>query len=128
MAVPTLLDPRAYAGGRVAYDSVAALSFTRPAYLQILAVDLTLLVVISAIYAVIFRPFEQIIPTVGGVILGVWGVRSLLVGGYPPDSTGVDLVLEAAVFLVLLIVGARSALFMWPRTHFGAGRAQPPAP
>lgn len=122
MAPPKLLDPRRYDSRGVTYESVAAVSFSRPAYLQIMTLDLTLLIVIAAIYGVVFRPFTQIIPTVGGIVLGVWGVRSLVVGGYPPDSTGVDLVLEAAIFLVLLVVGIRSVMFMWPRTHFARPR------
>jgi hypothetical protein len=126
MGTPRLVDPERYDAQGADYDTVAAIGFSRPAYLQILAVDLTLLIVIAAIYGVIFRPFTQIIPTVGGTVLGVWGVRSLLVGSYPPDSTGVDLVLEAAVFLVLLLVGVRSVLFMWPNTHFARNRGLEP--
>lgn len=118
MSTPKLLDAHAYNTRGATYETVARVSFSRPAYLQILTLDLTMLIVISAIYGVIFRPFTQIIPTVGGIVLGVWGVRSLLVGSYPADSTSVDLVLEAAIFLVLLVVGFRSIRFMWPKTHF----------
>ncbi|HEY1761815.1 MAG TPA: hypothetical protein VGG17_04390 [Acidimicrobiales bacterium] len=73
----------------------------------------------AASHGVFFRPFTQIIPRVGGLVLGVWGVRSLLVGSYPPGSTGVDLVLEAAILLRLLAVGVRAVLIMWPRTPLG---------
>jgi hypothetical protein len=119
MAAPTLVRPSAYRTTGVTYDSITALDFSRPLYLQILTVLLTLLIVLAASYGVLFRPFTQIIPTVGALVLGVWGVRSLLVGSYPPDSTGVDLVLEAAILLLLLAVGVRSLFFMWPRTHWG---------
>jgi hypothetical protein len=119
MAAPTSVKPAAYDTTGVAYDSITTLRFSRPLYLQILTVLLTLLIVLAASYGVLFRPFTQIIPTVGALVLGVWGVRSLLVGSYPPDSTGVDLVLEAAILLLLLAVGVRSLLFMWPRTHWG---------
>jgi hypothetical protein len=54
-------------------------------------------------------------------VLGVWGVRSLLVGDYPPDSTGVDLVLEAAILLLLLGVGVRAVIYMLPRSHLKRG-------
>jgi hypothetical protein len=103
---------------RVTYDSLTALDFSRPTYLQILTALLTMLIVLAAAYGVLFRPFTQIIPTIGGLVLGVWGVRSLLVGSYPPDSTGVDLVLEGAILLLLLAVGIRSVVFMWPHTQF----------
>jgi hypothetical protein len=119
LAAPASLQPATYRTTGVAYDSVTELNFSRPLYLQILTVLLTLLIVLAAAYGVLFRPFTQIIPTVGGLVLGVWGVRSLLVGSYPPDSTGVDLVLEAAILLLLLAVGVRAVVFMWPRTHLG---------
>jgi hypothetical protein len=119
LAAPTSALPATYRATGVRYDSVTTLNFTRPLYLQILTVLLTLLIVLAAAYGVLFRPFTQIIPTVGGVVLGVWGVRSLLVGSYPPDSTGVDLVLEAAILLLLLAVGVRAVFFMWPRTLLG---------
>lgn len=117
LAAPASLQPATYRTTGVNYDSVTTLNFSRPLYLQILTVLLTLLIVLAAAYGVLFRPFTQIIPTVGGLVLGVWGVRSLLVGSYPPDSTGVDLVLEAAILLLLLAVGVRAVFFMWPRTH-----------
>jgi hypothetical protein len=125
LATPKSFEPSSYDTQGVVYDSVASLRLSRPTYLQILTLDITILIVISAIYGVLFRPFTQIIPTVGGIVLGVWGVRSLLVGSYPPDSTGVDLVLESAIFLILLMVAVRSVRFMWPNTHFG--RSAPPA-
>lgn len=119
MGAPTSVEPAAYHTTGVTYDSITTMRFSRPLYLQILTVLLTLLIVLAASYGVLFRPFTQIIPTVGALVLGVWGVRSLLVGSYPPDSTGVDLVLEAAILLLLLAVGVRSVFFMWPRTHWG---------
>jgi energy-coupling factor transporter transmembrane protein EcfT len=103
------------------YDVVVALNFFRPVYLQILTVLLTLLIVLAASYGVLLRPFTQIVPTVGALVLGVWGVRSLLVGAYPPDSTGVDLGLEGAILLLLFTVASRAALFMLPRAHLGRG-------
>jgi hypothetical protein len=119
LATPKLLQPAQFDTTGVVYDSVVALNFFRPAYLRILTALLTLLIVLAAGYGVLFRPFTQIIPTVGALVLGVWGVRSLLVGSYPPDSTGVDLVLEAAIFLILLAVAVRAVLFMWPHALLG---------
>jgi len=125
LATPHRLSPARYDAPGATYDSVTTLNFYRPAYLRILTVLLTLLIVLAAAYGVLFRPFTQIIPTVGGLVLGVWGVRSLLVGSYPPDSTGVDLVLEAAILLLLVAVAVRAAIFAWPRTLLG--RAAPSA-
>jgi hypothetical protein len=123
MAVPKLLHPGQYDTTGVTYDVVAALNLYRPAYLRILTVLLTLLIVLAAAYGVLFRPFTQIVPTVGASVLGVWGVRSLLVGSYPPDSTGVDLVLESAILLLLLTIALRAVAYMWPRSHLKRSRA-----
>lgn len=117
LAVPISVRPQKYRTTEVAYDSLTALNFSRPICLQILTVLLTMLIVLAAAYGVLFRPFTQIIPTVGGIVLGVWGIRSLLVGSYPPDSTSVDLVLEASILLLLLVVGVRAVVFMWPHSH-----------
>jgi hypothetical protein len=117
LAAPTSVAPEKYRSTGVSYDSLTSLNFSRPIYLQILTVLLTMLIVLAAAYGLLIRPFTQIIPTVGGLVLGVWGVRSLLVGDYPPDSTGVDLVLEAAILLLLLGVGVRAVIFMLPRSH-----------
>jgi hypothetical protein len=132
MAAPKLLRTGQYDTAGVTYDSVAALDLYRPAYLRILTVLLTLLIVLAAAYGVLFRPFTQIVPTVGASVLGVWGVRSLFVGSYPPDSTGVDLVLESAILLLLLIIAFRAVVYMWPRSELGRrrariGRAEPEA-
>lgn len=121
-APPRFLKPAQYDVVGASYDSVSGISFYRPAYLRILTVLLTLLIVLATAYGVFIRPFTQIIPTVGGLVLGVWGVRSLLVGSYPPDSTGVDLVLEASILLLLLAVTARATHFMWPKS--GDARAK----
>ena len=116
-APPKFLKPAQYDVVGASYDSVTGIDFYRPSYLRILTVLLTLLIVLATAYGVFIRPFTQIIPTVGGLVLGVWGVRSLLVGGYPPDSTGVDLVLEASILLLLLAVTARAISYMWPKSR-----------
>jgi hypothetical protein len=89
------------------YAAVATMDLSRPLYLQLLTVLLVLFVTIAALYGVVFRPFDQIVLTVGGIVLGVWGVRSLLVGSYPADSTAVDLVLSAVILMLLFIIAVR---------------------
>lgn len=51
----------------------------------------------------------------GVVVLGVWGVRTLLVGSYPPDSTAVDLILIFLILMLLMILTVRGLLLMWRR-------------
>ncbi|MBW4077973.1 MAG: hypothetical protein HIU84_05590 [Acidobacteria bacterium] len=48
--------------------------------------------------------------------------RLLLVGSYPPDSTGVDLVLEGSILLLLLTVAVRAVAFMMPRAYLSVMR------
>jgi hypothetical protein len=122
LAAPAVRTAARYDTTGVEYESVTTLTFFRPAYLRILTVLLTLLIVLAAAYGVLIRPFTQIIPTVGGLVLGVWGIRSLLVGSYPPDSTGVDLVLETAILLLLFAVAVRAVSFMRSRSLLGRGR------
>jgi hypothetical protein len=110
---PVTVKPLAYDTGGVSYDAVISLTFSRPTYLWIVTVLLILLIMLAEAYAVLLRPFDQIIPTIGGLVLGVWGVRSLLVGSYPPDSTGVDLVLEGTILFLLLVFAVRAAHYMW---------------
>ncbi len=117
LGAPRILSAHEYDSTGATYDAVVSLDFSRPLYLRIMTVLLTLLIVLAAAYGVLFRPFTQIVPTVGALVLGVWGVRSLLVGSYPPDSTGVDLVLEGSILLLLLTVAVRAVAFMAPRAH-----------
>jgi hypothetical protein len=113
LSQPVTSVPRGYDTTGLSYDAVVSLTFHRPTYLWIVTVLLILLIMLAEAYAVLLRPFDQIIPTIGGLVLGVWGVRSLLVGSYPPDSTGVDLVLEATILLLLLVFAIRAAHYMW---------------
>lgn len=128
-----MVRPTGYNARGTPYDTVTNLVLYRPVYLRVLAVLLTLLVVLAGAYGVLMRPFNQIIPTVGGLVLGIWGVRSLLVGSYPPDSTGVDLVLETAILLLLVVIAVRAVQYMWPRASLwpskrGQGGAGLPGP
>lgn len=106
------------------YAVVGRLNLSRPLYLQLLTVLLVLFVTIAALYGVVFRPFDQIVLTVGGIVLGVWGVRSLLVGSYPADSTAVDLVLSAVILMLLFIIAVRGLVQLHHRMS-GAGPTAP---
>ncbi|HEV2368812.1 MAG TPA: hypothetical protein VGR90_02990 [Acidimicrobiales bacterium] len=107
------------------YAVVAAMDLSRPLYLQLLTVLLVLLVTVAALYGVLFRPFDQIVLTVGGIVLGVWGVRSLLVGSYPADSTAVDLVLSAVILMLLLVIAVRGLVQLYGRMTNGRAPAPP---
>lgn len=102
-----------YVGAQIAV--AGRLDLSRPLYLQALTVLLVLFMGIAGVYSVVARAFKEVIGTVGVVVLGVWGVRTLLVGSYPPDSTAVDLLLIFLTLVLLLIVMGRGLLVMWRR-------------
>ena len=118
MARPHLLD--IHRATDADYAVVATMDLSRPLYLQLLTVMLVLFVTVAALYGVVFRPFDQIVLTVGGIVLGVWGVRSLLVGSYPADSTAVDLVLSSVILMLLLVIAVRGLAQLHQR--LGASR------
>ena len=108
------------AGAQVALAATVDLS--RPLYLQALTVLIIVFIAIAGIYSVVTRAFKEVIGTVGVVVLGVWGVRTLLVGGYPPDSTAVDLVLIFLILVLLMILMIRGLALMHARV---TGRVSP---
>jgi hypothetical protein len=115
-----------YVGARVAL--AVKIGLTRPLYLQVLTILTVLFMAVAGIYSVTTRAFKEVIGTVGVVVLGVWGVRTLLVGNYPPDSTAVDLVLSFLILMILIVVMVRGLHHMWGRIgsaheSIGAGEA-----
>lgn len=82
------------------YAYAGAIDLVRPIYLRIIVV-LTILLIAAALYAMLMRPFDQSIINAGGLILGVWGVRSMLLGSYPADATAVDIVLTTVIIVLL---------------------------
>ena len=91
------------------------IGLTRPLYLQTLTILIVMFMAVAGVYSVATRAFKEVIGTVGVVVLGVWGVRTLLVGNYPPDSTAVDLVLSFLILMILIVVMVRGLLLMWGR-------------
>ena len=95
------------------------LDFSRPFYLQALATLLIVFITLAGLYSVTTRAFNEIIGTVGVVVLGVWGVRTLLVGSFPPDSTAVDLILTVVILVLLVILALRGLAHVWRMGHQG---------
>lgn len=104
-----------FVGSEVALAATVDLS--RPLYLQALTIFIIVFIAIAGVYSVVTRAFKDVIATVGVVVLGVWGVRTLLVGSYPPDSTAVDLILEFLILALLMILTVRGLLLMWGRVR-----------
>ena len=95
------------AAGDFAYLGVWTLIFVRPLYLQVLVVLAVLMVAVAAACTVLLRPLNDLILNTGGLILGIWGVRALLLGSLPPNTTVVDVILTAIILLQLTAVAVR---------------------
>jgi hypothetical protein len=94
--------------GRQPYLFVDVVHFDRPLYLQVLTVFLVLLVAAAAAYAVLLRPLDQLIINAGALILGVWGIRSILLGTSLPGLTAVDLALWSVILFLLVTITVRT--------------------
>ncbi len=94
------------------YVAGVRLEFTRPLYLQVLAVLLVLLIASASAFAVFMRPVQELFLSSGALILGVWGVRSILLGSTLPGLTAVDFALSAVVLFLLAAIAIRAFLYM----------------
>ncbi len=113
--VTAITDPQEFLG-------VQQLRFERPAHQEILSVLLILLIAVSAVMAVAMRTMSDLLIGVGSLILGIWGVRSVLVPSSLPMVTSIDLALSVIILFVLVGLSFRTAL------HFHHQSELPPAP
>lgn len=95
-----------------AFVQVDAVRLTRPLYIQVLTVLLLLLISAAAAYAVFMRPLDQLVINTGALVLGVWGVRSILLGSDPPGATAVDLSLFVLILFLLVAITIRTFHFL----------------
>jgi hypothetical protein len=102
-AVSAAVDP-------FGFLAVQALAFERPAYLKVLAVVLVVLIAISASLALFTRGIDDLALGFGGIILGVWGVRSVLMPQALSTITAIDLALSWLILLLLLGLAVRAML------------------
>ncbi|MDQ6604505.1 MAG: hypothetical protein M3Z19_17420 [Chloroflexota bacterium] len=113
------------------FDYVAAsdLTFHRSNYLKALVIAVLLLITTAVSYAVFLRTFDQVITNAGPIVLGIYGVRVLILGGFPTDVTAVDLILTGLVTFFLLITAARGLSYFQQRSGWRIpGFAPPPEP
>jgi hypothetical protein len=97
--------------GPYQYVALTSLTFTRPVYLQIETLLLVLLISTIAVYAVVIQPFPQLITSTGGLVLGVWGIRAILVGTDVPGITALDLALAVVILFLLVAVAVRALAY-----------------
>jgi hypothetical protein len=117
MDPPAALDPRQGEAHAAPLEYVYATRLTihRLLYLRGLALLLVLLVAAAAVYAVFLRPFQDLVINVGALILGIWGVRSVLVPNKVQYITAVDLSLSVVILFLLGALSVRALLYMYER-------------
>lgn len=113
MKTPTVIDPATIHSVTDPYgfQSVNAIAISRPAYLQVLAVVLVVLIGVSALMALLTRSLNDLALGIGSLILGVWGIRSILMPQSLNTVTAIDLALSWLILLLLLGLGLRMALY-----------------
>jgi hypothetical protein len=130
MAPPRPISPQQVAAVHdpLPFAAVQGLAFTRPAYLKVLAVILIVLITISGLLAIFTRAINELVLGVGGLILGIWGVRSILVPQPVPTITAIDLALSTVILLILLGLTVRTALHFHERSELPRPRRPRPRP
>jgi hypothetical protein len=101
---------------------VSEVTFGRPFYLRVLTVLLVLLVAAAAAYAVFIQPVDQLVINVSALLLGIWGVRSILVIPGGPPLTAVDLSLSLVMLFLLAAIAVRTLAFLYARSGLSPPR------
>src|SRR6266850_7733395 len=86
--------------------------FQRPPYVRALAVMLVVLIAAAAVYSVVLRPLHDLVVNVGALVLGVWGIRSILTPSNILYITAVDLALSMVIIFLLGALTIRALIFV----------------
>lgn len=126
MSPPAVVDPASVRAEADPLEYVTAFqtSFERPRYLHVLAVLLVLLIAAAAAYSVFFRPPEDLFVNTGTLVLGVWGIRAILVPGNA-YWTAVDLALSVVIIFLLGAITVRALFFAHDRGNLRLLRRRP---
>ena len=84
----------------------------------VLTLVLVVLITVSGLLALFTRTIHELVLGVGGLILGIWGVRSILVPQPVPTITAIDLALSTVILLLLLGLAVRAALHFHVRSEW----------
>jgi hypothetical protein len=114
MDTPSVVDPDSVRPWRtnLQYVSVSDLVLERPLYVRAMTVLLVLLVSAAASYAVFLRPLNELVVNAGALVLGVWGIRAILLGTNVPGLTAVDLALSTVILFLLAAITVRAFHFL----------------
>jgi hypothetical protein len=113
-------------GSEGQYLVVMKLHLVRPLYLQVLTVVLVLLVSAAAAYAVFMRPLNELVINCGALVLGVWGIRAIIVPTSQNYLTSVELSLACVILFLLLAITVRALRFIHDRAGLHLLPASPP--
>src|SRR5215212_11747104 len=115
MSPPVPVDPASVHSETDPVDFllVDQLQWQRPLYLRIVTVLLVILISASAIFALGLRTLHELVLGIGGIILGIWGVRSVVVQTEIPDVTLIDLILAFVILVLLLALSIRAARYFY---------------
>jgi hypothetical protein len=113
MGTPTDIDPTQVKGpnSKTRYSYVERITLHRPLYLKVMSILLVLLVAAAASYAVFMRPLSELIVNSGALVLGVWGIRAILVAGSSSFVSAVDIALATVILFLLMAISARALDF-----------------
>jgi hypothetical protein len=119
MSPPVPIDPASVHSETdpVNFLLVDQLQWQRPLYLRIVTVLLVLLISASAIFALGLRTLHELVLGIGGIILGIWGVRSVVVQTELPDVTLIDLILAFVMLVLLLALSVRAARYFYVQSR-----------
>jgi hypothetical protein len=119
MSPPVPVDPSSVHSETdpVNFLLVDRLQWQRPLYLRIVTVLLVLLISASAIFALGLRTLHELVLGIGGIILGIWGVRSVVVQTELPDVTLIDLILAFVMLVLLLALSVRAARYFYVQSR-----------
>jgi hypothetical protein len=99
------------------YLEVARLTLHRPVWLPVLAVMLILLISAATAYALFLRPWVELVVGAGGLVLGVLGIRAVLLPSNITYTTAVDLSLSVVLLCLLGGISIRALLVLWDRNR-----------
>jgi hypothetical protein len=102
-----------------AYGQAFEVRFERPPYVRVLAVMLVVLIAAAAAYSVFLRPLHDLVVNAGALVLGVWGIRSILIPPTINYITAVDLSLSMVIIFVLGALVIRALVFVHDAARMG---------
>jgi hypothetical protein len=121
MEGPVLLDRASIRATDDPFEYVEAfeLKFERP---RVLAVMLVLLIASAAAYSVLLRPLHDLALNSGALVLGVWGIRSILTPQNLFYLTAVDLALSTVIIFTLGAITVRALIYVHDEAGMGVFR------